>query len=447
MSTQKKIYLDYNATRPLRYSARQDLVQGFDLCGNPSAVHSSGNAIRRLIENSRDTIAHALKIESRRIIFTSGATESNNIVLKNFKGRVIISAIEHISAYKVRDDAIICRVSNSGMIDLKHLEQLLSETDEPTLVSIIAAHNETGVIQPLEKVQALTKKFGASLHTDATQALGRAHFDWNSFDYISFSGHKIGAMTGVGILVINPEKPLIPLMNGGGQERSYRPGTANLLGILSLKSVIQESLEEDWSSAKKLRDYLELKILETSPLSIIFGRTESRIPNTSLITMPNVNSATQVMSFDLNNICVSAGSACSSGKVKTSHTLKGMGYSDDIANSGLRVSLSPDTEKQDIDCFINIWKKIYFSCSDNVKMGSDTNNVKKIEQNTPVHNNSNNPAFSIIDKFKDYCSSTAKDNKSEPVHITKEQPSFKKKHHHKRTHKTNSIEHATLQFH
>lgn len=447
MTKQEKIYLDYNATRPLRYSARQELVQAFDLCGNPSAVHSSGNAIRRLIENSRETIAQALKIESRRIIFTSGATESNNIVLKNFKGRVIISATEHSSVYKVREDAIICRVTNAGMIDLEHLEQLLLETNEPTLVSIIAAHNETGVIQPLEKIHSLTTKFSALLHTDATQALGRAHFDWNSFDYISFSGHKIGAMTGIGILVINPDKPIPPLMNGGGQERSYRPGTANLLGILSLKAVMQETIEEDWSHAKKLRDYLELQVLEISPLSIIFGRTESRIPNTSLITMPNVNSATQVMSFDLNNICVSAGSACSSGKVKTSHTLKGMGYSDDIANSGLRISLSADTSKQDIDHFISIWKKIYLSCTDNAQKDHDINSVETKTTNFSTHTNSNKSSFSIIKKIQSYCSNTEKKDDSGTIHFMKEPSSFKKKHHHKRTQKTYLNEHPTLQFH
>lgn len=446
MSNQEKIYLDYNATRPLRYSARQELVQGFELCGNPSAVHSSGNTIRRMIENSRDTIAQALKIESRRLIFTSGATESNNIVLKNFKGRVIISATEHSSVYKVRDDAIICRVTNSGMIDLQYLEQLLLETDEPTLVSIIAAHNETGVIQPLEKIQKLTQKFNACLHTDATQALGRVNFDWNSFDFISFSGHKIGAMTGIGILVINPDKPLCPLMHGGGQERSYRPGTANFLGILSLKAVIQETLEEDWSSTKKLRDYLELQILDISPLSIIFGRTETRIPNTCLITMPNVNSATQVMSFDLNNICVSAGSACSSGKVKISHTLKGMGYSDDVANSGLRVSLAPDATKKDVDHFISIWKKIYLSCSDNMHVQSATNSVDTTTHNTPVYNNSNKSVFRIIDKLKSYCLTTGTNKKNEFVQGIKEQSSFKKKHHHKTKNKVHSNKPALVQF-
>ncbi len=432
MSTQEKIYLDYNATRPLRYSARQELVQGFELCGNPSAVHSSGNAIRRLIENSREAIAHALKIESRRIIFTSGATESNNIVLKNFKGRVIMSAIEHSSVYKVRDDAIICRVTNSGVIDLNHLEELLRETDEPTLVSVIAAHNETGVIQPMEKIKELTEKFSVFLHTDATQALGRTHLNWNSFDFISFSGHKIGATTGIGILVINPNIPLLPLMNGGGQERSYRPGTANLLGILSLKAVIQEALDEDWSDAKKLRNYLEAQILEISPLSIIFGRSEDRLPNTSLLTMPNVTSATQVMSFDLNNICVSAGSACSSGTVKTSHTLKGMGYSDTVTNSGLRISLSPDTTKIEVDQFINVWKKIYLSCSDNMKTNGGVNSLSTNEYNIPVHNNSNNSAVNLITKFKLYCTNTAKN-----------QSSFKKRPHHKRTHRIHSTVNVT----
>lgn len=353
------IYFDYNATRPLRQKAKDALLQTFELCGNSSAIHKDGRATRKVIEIAREKIATALNLEERRIVFTSSATEADNTILKAFKGPVIISSIEHSAVHRVRDDAFICSTLKSGVIDLDHLEELLKAQSQKTLVSMIAAHNETGVIQPLAQIRKLTQKYNALIHTDAVQALGRANFDWNSFDFISFSGHKIGALMGVGIMVINPDIPLLPLICGGGQERSFRSGTENVTGIASFGAVIEEALSEDWSESQKLRDQLEERILEISPQSIIVGKESDRLPNTSQFTMPNVKSETQVIHFDLHNISVSAGSACSSGKVKLSRSLKAMGYTDDVSGTVLRVSLAPNPKQEDLDTFIKTWKALY----------------------------------------------------------------------------------------
>lgn len=353
------IYFDYNATRPVRDSARKALIETFDICGNSSAIHKNGRMTRKVIEDAREKIAKTLRLDTKRVIFTSSATEADNTILKNFKGRVIISSIEHSAVHRARTDAQVCETLSSGVIDLHHLEQLLKvETNEKTLVSIIAAHNETGVIQPLEEILLLSKKYGALMHTDAVQALGRVSFDWDSFDFISFSGHKVGALMGVGIMIINPDIPLLPLICGGGQERSCRSGTENVAGIASFGAVIEEAIAEDWSESEKLRNYLEARILEISPETVIVGANSKRLPNTTQFSMPGVKSETQVIHFDLNGICVSAGSACSSGKVKLSRSLAAMGYSEKISGTVLRVSLCAHPKKEEIDQFITVWKAL-----------------------------------------------------------------------------------------
>lgn len=353
------LYLDYNATRPLVPDVLDALACKKLLFGNSSSVHSAGRMARKEVENSRSIIAEHLNIAEKRVIFTSGATESNNMIIKGFKGPVIISAIEHDSVFLAKSDLNICRVLNNGIVDLNHLEELLRQINAPCLVSIVAAHNETGIIQPIEDAFHLTKKYGGYFHTDAVQGIGRINAPWHLFDYISVSGHKLGALSGSGILVINETVPLIPLITGGGQERSYRSGTENLFGILSLGVTFPHAMTEDWSKAKEGRDYLENAILSISPKSTIIGKNIDRLPNTTLISMPGVQSATQVISFDLKEICVSAGSACSSGKVKVSRTLKMMNLEEQIASSTLRLSLGPDITKEQLDYFIDCWKNIY----------------------------------------------------------------------------------------
>ncbi len=200
------IYLDYNATAPLCYEAYQAASEAFSLLGNPSSVHGFGRVVRQKIETARQHIADFLGVSSQRLVFTSGATESNNLALASFPGRVLISAIEHDSIQAVREDAILIPVLEDGTLDLEALEKLLSQPYQgPTLVSVMMANNETGVIQPLFDVITLARQYGAVVHSDAVQGLGRLEFPWHNLDMISFSSHKIGGPTGVGCLIVPAE--------------------------------------------------------------------------------------------------------------------------------------------------------------------------------------------------------------------------------------------------
>lgn len=358
-----KVYFDYNATAPLRDSVRQAMLESMDLLGNASSVHSFGREVRKRIETARQKIAQVLGIEAKRVIFTSGATESNNLALKNFPGRVIVSAIEHDSAFKVRDDAIIAPVLKTGIIDLESLERLLQESRGPTLVSIMAANNETGVIQPLSDAVQLAKKYGAYIHSDAVQAIGKVEFPWGMLDMVSISAHKLGGPAGIGCLVINPQLPLIPHMRGGGQERSYRAGTENLIGIVGMATAVEESLQDNWFDTQMLRDKLEDLISEIDPSAIVINKEVNRLSNTVLLYMNGVKSETQIMNFDLSGFAVSAGSACSSGKVKTSRVLEAMGLDIDRNSQVIRVSMGVKTHFKAVDAFVRVWKSIYEKCS------------------------------------------------------------------------------------
>ncbi|CAO4836318.1 MAG: Cysteine desulfurase IscS [Holosporales bacterium] len=352
------IYLDYNASAPLRVRAKEFIRDHLDHLGNPSSIHGAGRLARKGIETAREQIAKTLKILPKRIVFTSGATEADNHIIKNYPGPVILSALEHDAIYKARHDFYECGVTPQGTIDLNHLEDLLKQLDgKKPLVSVVAAHNETGIIQPLEAVHALCKRYGALFHTDAAQAIGRMTFAWETVDYISLSSHKMGGLSGVGALIVNEHVSLRPLILGGGQERSFRSGTENVLGIMTFGHIFEEAFHQEWDAAP--RDFLEAEIAKISPQSVIVGQDMNRIKNTSLITMPPVQSVTQVMYFDLHNICVSAGSACSSGKVKTSRTLQSMGAPQTVQDSALRVSLCDTTTKEAVDLFLFHWKNLF----------------------------------------------------------------------------------------
>ncbi|MCX7337862.1 MAG: cysteine desulfurase family protein [Alphaproteobacteria bacterium] len=358
----RRVYLDYNAMAPLRQSAKDVILSmvAMDALGNPSSVHSYGRAIRRKIEDVRRTIMMALGLENKVLIFTSGATESNNLALKNFPGRVLVSAIEHDSVFDVRSDAIVLPVLGDGTLDLEILEKhLSSDFDGPTLVSVMAANNETGIMQPLSDVCTLAKKWGAYVHSDAVQAIGRVDYPWGDLDMISVSSHKIGGLSGVGCLIINPTIPVNPLFLGGGQERTYRAGTENIIGICAMGAIIQDCIAEDWEPVQRLRDQLEHQLTQNCPDAVVFGKDKERLPNTTLITMPSVKSETQVMNFDLAGFAVSAGSACSSGKVKKSRVLQAMNVPETSNQCALRISLGSTIQENDLKRFAETWLGIY----------------------------------------------------------------------------------------
>lgn len=352
-------YLDYNATAPLAPLAKSAIVAGMALIGNASSVHQYGRQVRQKIEEARKDISDFFATHPAGIIFTSGATEANHLALAGFEGRIIVSAIEHDSVDQARPDRVVCPVDDRGCIDLAALEALLEFQNGPTLISVMAANNETGILQPLDKVVELAKRYGAFVHSDAVQAVGRMNWTGEGVDLISLSAHKLGGPQGIGALVMRTEVPLKAQLRGGGQERSLRSGTENFLGILGFAAALKESRNQDWDVIKNLRDTLEERLKSQCPDAHLFGTDVPRLPNTSVIVMKGVKSATQVMNFDLAGIAISAGSACSSGKVKPSRVLAAMNVPQDLADCSIRLSLGPSHTPDIIDPFINVWMDVY----------------------------------------------------------------------------------------
>lgn len=353
------LYLDYNATAPLCDEAKEAILEGMTFIGNGSSVHHFGRQVRQKIEEARQEIASFFDTAPANVIFTSGATEANHLALCGFEGDVIVSAVEHDSVDQARLDREVCPVDESGIIDLVALEALLKEKKAPTLLCVMAANNETGVVQPLEQVCALAKQYGAFVHCDAVQAVGKISIPWEGLDLISVSAHKLGGPQGVGALVMRTNVPLKAQLRGGGQERSYRSGTENVLGILGFAAALKSVRHQDWSGITKIRDLLEERLKMICPHILIFGQKVPRLPNTTALVVRSMTSATQVMNFDLAGIAISAGSACSSGKVKTSRVLMAMGVEKEVADCAIRVSLGLQNNAEHVERFMTVWSDMY----------------------------------------------------------------------------------------
>lgn len=361
----KSIYLDYNATAPVKPAVIDAVTAALREGGNPSSVHASGRAARIAVEEAREKLADLLGAAAENIIFTSGGTEASNQAICTAVGvkRVLISAIEHdcvlaaANASKFLVEEI--PVNIDGLVDLKALESMLEAGDEKAIVSVMLANNETGVIQPVAEAAKIAHAHGALMHTDATQAPGKIVVDFAALDVdlMSMSAHKIGGPQGIGALVHRPGLEVRPFIAGGGQERGRRSGTENVAGIVAL-GLAAELAAGDLEKAPAiaaLRDRMEGAILAASPGSSIFGARSPRLPNTSYFTMPGVPGETQVMAMDLAGYAISSGSACASGKVKRSRVLVGMGANDDDAVNAIRVSLGPTTSDEDVDGFLQAW--------------------------------------------------------------------------------------------
>ena len=357
------VYLDVNATAPVPPEVRAAVLDALLLTGNPSAVHQAGRAARRLVEDARETIAAALGAAPADVVFTSGGTEANALALQGFASaadRIAVSAIEHPSvlaaarATGLPIDEI--GVDTDGVLDLAALDRALSRAGQ-TLVAVMAANNETGVVQPIAEVARRAKAAGALVHVDAVQALGRMSVSFADLDIesLSVSAHKLGGPKGVGALVVRGTAPLRALW-GGGQERGRRAGTENVPGIAGFAAAVNiaQARAGELHRVGALRDNLECKALARVPDAFVFGANVSRLANTSALALPGVASDLQVMTLDLAGICVSAGSACSSGKVTRSHVLAAMGAGA-LAGETIRVSLGLDTDEHDIARFLDVW--------------------------------------------------------------------------------------------
>ena len=367
-----RVYLDHNATSPLRPEARSAVLAAMDVAGNASSVHREGRRARGLVEEARAAVAALVGADARCVTFTSGGSEAAATLLSpGFAGRgaaqgpfarLIVSAVEHscvLAGGRFPADAVaVCPADADGRVDLGALAALLAEDRGPALVAVMAANNETGIVQPLAAVAALCRARGAGFVVDAVQALGRMRLDITELDCdaLFLSAHKIGAPQGVGAIVTaSPAVAFLPLLKGGGQESRRRAGTENLAGIAGFGAAaraVEASMEPELRRLAALRDSLERRIVTISPASRIIGLSAERLPNTSLTVHPGLDGETAAIALDLAGVAVSTGSACASGKVAPSHVLAAMGLPGNEARSALRVSLGWSTTPEDVESFV-----------------------------------------------------------------------------------------------
>ncbi|MBR0990260.1 cysteine desulfurase [Bradyrhizobium japonicum] len=369
-----RVYLDWNATTPLRAEARRAMLAAFDLVGNPSSIHAEGREARRLVEDARAALAVAVGAVPRNVVFTSAGTEANAMALspglRRSSGgpvqRLLVSAVEHASVLAggrfPADQIGLIPVLRSGVVDLDRLRGLLAD-GPPALVSVMAANNETGALQPVAEVARIVHEAGGLLHVDAIQALGKIPFDINAVgaDLATFSAHKVGGPKGVGALVVAEGLiGLEPLLRGGGQELNRRAGTENVAGIAGFGAAVKaalQTLSKDAERLTTLRNRLENGIRAIARATIFADEVE-RLPNTVLFAAPGLKAETAVIGFDLEGIAVSSGSACSSGKVQPSHVLSAMGYDPAVAQGAVRLSLGWSTEPDHINRALEAWRKL-----------------------------------------------------------------------------------------
>lgn len=375
----ERIYLDYNASAPLGAPARAAMVEALSVTGNASSVHGEGRAAHGRIAGARRNLAACTGADTRNIVFTSGGTEANasvltpNVTVDNAERpatRLFASAIEHASVLSggrfAPDLCSTIPVDEAGRVDLDQLAALL-DTEVAAggvpFVSVMAANNETGVVQPVALIGEMVHAARGYFHVDAVQALGRVPIDmaaWNA-DVITVSSHKIGGPQGAGAIIYGREGfRCAPLIKGGGQESHRRAGTENMAAISGFGVAVNEvalSLD-DQPRLCALRDWLEQELFLISPETVIFGRQSDRLANTSNFAVVGMLAETALIACDLAGAAVSSGSACSSGKVSNSHVLAAMNVPGDLAHCAIRVSLGRETKKDDVERFVEIWRSL-----------------------------------------------------------------------------------------
>ena len=362
--TPPAVYLDYNAGAPVRPEVAEAVAEALAGQANPSSVHRFGRLARRAVEDARERVAELVGAAPEAVVFTGGGSEANNLALKGAgRGRLVISAIEHDSVLNAAPGAVRVAAGRDGIVDLAALRKALAADGPPALVSLMLANNETGVIQPVAEAAELARGHGALLHCDAVQAAGRIVIDAASLgaDLLTLSAHKIGGPQGVGALVVAGHVPLAPLIEGGRQETGRRAGTENVSGIVGF-GVAAELAAADLVGSDgiaRLRDGMEQAIRAVAPGVEPIGGSVARLANTSCIAMPGVSSETQVMAFDLAGVAVSAGAACSSGKITRSHVLKAMGLPRAEAESAIRISLGRASTAADCQRLVEAWSALH----------------------------------------------------------------------------------------
>ncbi len=361
--TVNSTYLDNNATTPLRPEVLETMARALAGGGNASSVHASGRKARALVEQARRSVAALVHAREDEIIFTSGGTEADNLVIDGLVGsgrarRLVISSTEHPAivapARRAGVPLEVIAVDGDGVIDSSALARHLEETGGgDTLVSVIFANNETGVIQPIAEIAELVHAHGALIHSDATQAAGKIAVDFAALglDALTLSSHKLAGPQGAGALVLRDGMEIAPLLAGGGQEKGRRGGTENVAGIAGFGKAAELAAGSlaDFAKLAGERDRFEKLLVERWPDACVFGRAAPRLPNTSCFAIPGASAEMLLIALDLDGIAVSSGAACSSGKVAASPVLEAMGVAPQIAAGAVRMSLGWANREGDIE--------------------------------------------------------------------------------------------------
>lgn len=363
------IYLDYNATTPVRPEAAAAVARAFEVGGNPSSVHAAGRAARAIVEAAREDVARLVGGPASTVIFTSGGTEANALAIQSAAAtgskRLLVSAIEHDSVLETARNSgaavEVIPVTQAGNVDIEWLSARLSQwntAEGRPFVAVMLANNETGVIQPVREVADLVRAAEGWLHVDAIQAAGKISFDSRELgaDTLVVSAHKLGGPQGVGALTFGPRATMVRRQHGGGQERGRRAGTENVAGVAGFGAAIRTIDYEAMAAQAAWRDAAAERLKAEG--AVIVGESALRLPNTLCLAGPGYPSELQVMAMDLAGVMVSAGSACSSGKVKASPVLAAMGL-ENLAPFALRVSGGWATTEQDWAAFADAWITAY----------------------------------------------------------------------------------------
>ena len=356
-----RYYFDYNASAPMSEEVKDYIISIIDKAGNPSSIHNSGREAKSILEKARKEISLLINCDKKNIIFTSGATEANNLALNGYEHK-IVSSVEHESI-RNQNNTLCVDVDKKGYIKLDMLENIINslKAHKNKIISIMFANNETGIIQPIDKINKIAKKNNILFHSDAVQVVGRLNVDFMKLglDMITISSHKIGGPNGSGALVISSKKNIInPLFLGGQQEDSLRSGTEPLLSIAGFGAAAKILNINKINNIKNVKDYFESEIKNINMGIQIIGENSNRIPNTFMIYTPSIKAETLLIALDLEGFEVSTGSACSSGKAEPSRVLMKMGYNKEVASSVIRISLGIQNTKIEINKFIQVLTKI-----------------------------------------------------------------------------------------
>jgi cysteine desulfurase len=369
---ESRAYLDHNASTPLRPAAAEAMARALQIVGNPSSIHAEGRAARAVLDQARRQVAAAVGGEARNVVFTSGATEALNMLLRPAAGidRLFVLATEHSAALAGGgfsfDRIVAIPVDADGIVRREALETLLGGVQSGrSMIAAQFANSETGVIQPVRDIGAIARRFGAPFICDVVAATGKIDVDLDAIgaDAIVLSAHKFGGPKGIGAAVLRDDGafPMEPLLKGGGQEMRRRSGTENLAGIVATGVAAEEAVAALPAEAPRLaalRDDMLARFRAVRPDMIVFGEASPRLPNTAAIALPGLKAETAVIAFDLANVAVSSGAACASGKVKRSHVLDAMGVAPALADGLLRFSLGWTTTATDIDIAVSAFAKI-----------------------------------------------------------------------------------------